>query len=207
MKELDQTLEKYNNKKKLILFGDFNEQLSEKGNYSIGTVSQQRGLTSVLHGIANIQPSTTKSKRIIDHIFVKGIELHNLYSRGQLPMGTIFYRSDHCGIYVDVGKEEFDLEMDEPVTRSSRRLVLNNLKTETEYISELTRMLGDHNVLQRLERLKQNTQSGVITDQQRKEWNSLDDIITSSMLASEASLPDKKYIYWTSGLKTLATGI
>ena len=75
--DVELALKHYGNKDKIILFTDSNEELHERGQFSIGEMATKLNLKSALEAV-KVVPSTNKSHRVIDHMLYKGINSNNI---------------------------------------------------------------------------------------------------------------------------------
>ena len=142
---------------------------------------------------------TKTGSETIDHIMIaKGTE-STITGSGQLPFNLGF---DTCAVFADLSSAgTLNLHMDKPVTTEGRRLSSKNSKSRTKYLETVHKQLQAHNVFQRVGELSKI--AGLLSSEEKQEYNKLDDTITAALLHAKSCLPKRHNRMWTPELNML----
>ena len=172
---------------------DANQLLEEhRETYNLGNLIKDCDLESVMNikhpGIS--VNSTKTGSEMIDHILVANGTDATITKCGQLPF-NLGFDTNHCAVYTDMRVTEMlQLHMEDPVQRGSHHLISKNVKNRTKYLRSVHTQLKAHNVIDRVSKLLRVNSD--LSEEERIEYNKLDDTITAALLHAESTLPKEQ---------------
>jgi ribonuclease HI/exonuclease III len=151
-------------------------------------------------------PTHQRGSEKIDFVLVSNRLVRAVKARAVLPLND-GYLSDHRALLVDFDAQKlFAGPTSEVVAPSARQLTSTNPKAVATYTESMLAHIAKHDVLNKVETLRQRSESGQWTEDDTQQWEAVDRIMAQARICSEHKCSKKNsgQKVWSPELK--ATG-
>ena len=150
-------------------------------------------------------PTHQRGSQKIDFVLVSARLVHAVKSRAILPIHE-GYLSDHRALLVDFDAGiMFAGPTSEVVAPSARQLTSNNPKAVKKYMQSMLQQLEKHDVVHKIEQLKERSASGNWNQADTQQWEAIDQILAQARTCAENRCRKKKkksgHMPWSPELK------
>ena len=199
IKDLRKLLKKHHQANNhIILTGDFNEELGEDPHGITSLVIQFNLIDtySAIHGVDD-SPTYSRGQRRIDYILCSKEIYPYIHKTGIEAFNQRIF-SDHRGVFIDIKQDGlFDRDVSPIASSSGRDLQSKNANQVLKYVATLSQLIAQHRLQEKLQTIQENQDHDLA--------ETIDKLMTESMLAAEKKVKYFKRLPWSTEVHTAMT--